>query len=183
VFFGRSGRQTVIPLFADAHIGLGEGAIGLVFALMAGINLLFIIPAGMMVDRVGVKATILPSAILSLVGFAFIAATDSVFPFVLAIMVLGVGSGLLGPAPAAYAAQIAPVERRGAAMGLFRSLGDAGFVISPPLVGYLVDHSGYGIAIILNGIMLALTATIFVLFAGTKRSPAGSSRPATANAP
>ncbi len=132
VFFGRSGRQTVIPLYADGHIGMSEGAIGLVFAGMSLVNLLLIIPAGLMVDRVGVKATILPSALLSLVGFICIAATDSLMPFVLATLVLGVGSGLLGPAPAAYAAQVAPADRRGAAMGLFRSLGDAGFVIAPP---------------------------------------------------
>ena len=183
VFFGRSGRQTVLPLFADAHIGLGEGAIGLVFALMAGMNLLLIIPAGMMIDRVGVKATILPSALLSLVGFSLVAATDTVLPFVLATMVLGVGSGLLGPAPAAYAAQIAPADRRGAAMGLFRSLGDVGFVIAPPLVGYLVDEAGYGIAIVLNGVMLAASAVIFVAFAGKKRISSATAPAPSANVP
>ncbi len=183
VFFGRSGRQTVIPLFADGHIGMSEGGIGLVFAGMSLINLLLIIPAGLMVDRVGVKATILPSALLSLVGFAFIATTNSVFPFVVATLVLGVGSGLLGPAPAAYAAQVAPPDRRGAAMGLFRSLGDLGFVIAPPLVGYLVDHSGYGFAIVLNGVMLAGSAVIFVLFAGKSGAGSRVPRPVPANAP
>jgi MFS family permease len=173
VFFARAGRQTVIPLYADQEIGLSAGPIGLVFALMAFINLLFIIPAGWAIDRFGVKVTIVPSALVSLLAFAMIAASHSAMTFVFATVILGVGSGMLGPAPAAYAAEIAPVDRRGAAMGLFRSLGDAGFVISPPLVGYLADESGFGSAILINGIVLAGSALVFAVLAGRRRTLAG----------
>lgn len=171
VFFARSGRQTVLPLYADQQIGLSEGVIGLVFAMMAFANLLFIAPAGMAVDRFGVKITIVPSALLSLVGFSLIAASHSATTFTLSALVLGVGSGMLGPAPAAYAAQVSPADRRGAAMGLFRSVGDAGFVIAPPLVGYLADHAGFGTAIIINGAMLAATALIFAAIPARRRTP------------
>ena len=182
VFFARSGRQTVIPLYADQEIGLSAGPIGLVFALMAFINLLFIVPAGWAIDRYGVKVTIVPSALVSLLAFGMIAATHSTMPFVFATVILGIGSGMLGPAPAAYAAEIAPPERRGAAMGLFRSLGDLGFVISPPLVGYLADESGFGSAILINGIMLAGAALVFGVLAGRRRA-AKTQTPSPATVP
>jgi MFS family permease len=182
VFFARSGRQTVIPLYADQEIGLSAGPIGLIFAMMAFINLLFIVPAGWAIDRFGVKVTIVPSALVSLAAFALMAASPSTAMLVFASLVLGVGSGLLGPAPAAYAAEIAPAERRGAAMGLFRSVGDLGFVVSPPLVGYLADSSGFGSAILINGIVLAVAALVFGVFAGRARS-AKATMAATAPTP
>jgi MFS family permease len=183
VFFARSGRQTVIPLFADQEIGLSAGPIGLIFAMMAFINLLFIVPAGWAIDRFGAKVTIVPSALVSLAAFALMAASPTTAMLVFASLVLGVGSGLLGPAPAAYAAEIAPAERRGAAMGLFRSVGDLGFVVSPPLVGYLADRSGFGSAILINGVVLAVAALVFGVFAGRARSPKASVTPAPAPTP
>jgi MFS family permease len=183
VFFARSGRQTVIPLYADQEIGLSAGPIGLIFAMMAFINLLFIVPAGWAIDRFGVKVTIVPSAMVSFAAFALMAASPSTMMLVFSSLVLGVGSGLLGPAPAAYAAEIAPAERRGAAMGLFRSVGDLGFVVSPPLVGYLADQSGFGPAILINGVVLAASATVFGVFAGRARGAKAAVAPSPAAAP
>lgn len=170
VFFARSGRQVVLPLYGADVIRISEGTIGGVFALMAFINLLLTVPAGTMVDRFGVKATIVPSAGVSLVGFALIAASHSFAPFVGAVIVLAVGSGLLGPAPPAYVAEIAPPELRGTAMGMFRTVGDLGFVIAPPTVGFLADTAGYEWALVLNGLVLAGAAAAFWLFA--TREPA-----------
>ncbi|GAB4326947.1 MAG: MFS transporter [Dehalococcoidia bacterium] len=165
VFFARSGRQVVLPLYGADVINIGEGTIGGVFALMAFINLLLTVPAGGMVDRFGVKATIVPSAAVSLVGFVLIAGSQSFVPFVGAVAILAVGSGLLGPAPPAYVAEIAPPELRGTAMGMFRTVSDLGFVIAPPTVGFLADTAGYEWALVLNGLVLVAAATAFWLFA------------------
>jgi hypothetical protein len=66
-------------------------------------------------------------------------------------------------------------------LGLFRSLGDLGFVIAPPLVGFFIDQSGYTPAVVVNGVMLASTAVIFVIFAGKKRIPSAPPQPVPAN--
>src|SRR5690606_17274860 len=116
VFFARSGQQTIVPLKGADDLGLGEGALGGIFAMMALVNLLLVVPAGSMVDRFGSKATILPSACMSAVAFVLFALAGSVPAFVGAGLVLGLGSGILGPAPPAYAAAIAPAEVRGLAM-------------------------------------------------------------------
>ena len=177
VFFARSGRQTVLPLFGEDEAGLSEATIGAAFALLSALNLALITVAGAAVDRFGVKATILPSALISGVGFAlYILIGSSAAGFFLASFVLGVGSGTLGPAPPAYAAAIVPAEVRGAAMGLYRTLGDLGFVLSPPLVGLIADHVGYDAALALNGSMLVFASLVFVYWGRSERTLAEQAR-------
>jgi len=61
-------------------------------------------------------------------------------------------------------------------MGLFRTLGDLGFVIAPPLVGYLADTAGFGLAVSINGAILVFSALVFAQFA---RRPKVVAEPAT----
>jgi multidrug resistance protein len=166
VFFGRAGRSTLLPLFGDEQVGLGAGAIGAVFALMAFLNLVLTVPAGSLIDRFGAKAAILPSAALSLGAYLLFIPAESAGWYVLAACALGVSSGILGPAPAAYAAEIAPPGKRGAFMGLFRTVGDVGFVIGPPLVGFIIDRSGFSWALATIGVLLFAPALAFALFGG-----------------
>ena len=165
VFFARSGRQTLLPLMGSDQAGLSEGYIGGTFAVMALINMLLTFPAGALVDRFGAKATIMPSAVVSLLAYLLFIPVDSPWPFAGAALVLSVGSGVLGPAPPAYAAEVAPAGQRGAAMGLFRSISDIGFVLGPLVVGVLVDSLGFGWALTVNGGVLVVTALIFSQFA------------------
>ena len=171
VFFARAGRQTLLPLFARDEIGLGEAGIGGVFALMALLNLLLVIPAGMLYDRYGARAAIIPSAVVNALAFWLIGASSGALAFVGASVVLGLGSGILGPAPAAYAAAIAPAGRRGVAMGLFRTVGDVGFVVAPPLVGFLADEVGFDWGFLVMGAALLIPALLFGLRGGRSATP------------
>ncbi|MFQ5381437.1 MAG: MFS transporter [Dehalococcoidia bacterium] len=181
VFFARSGRQTLLPLMGSEQAGLSEGEIGGIFASMALINLLLTFPAGAIVDRFGAKAAIVPSAGVSMLAYLLFVPVDSPPAFWGASLVLALGSGLLGPAPAAFAAEVAPEERRGAAMGIFRSLSDAGFVLGPPTVGFLVDRAGFGWGFSANGGVLLTTALLFAWLA--RRPDPGSDRPAVREEP
>ncbi len=176
VFFARSGRQALLPLMGSEQAGLSEGQIGGVFAVMALINLLLTFPAGTIVDRFGAKAAILPSAAVSMLAYLLFVPVGSPPAFWGAALVLALGSGLLGPAPAAFAAEVAPPESRGAAMGIFRSLSDIGFVIGPPIVGFLVDQLGFGWAFAANGSVLLSTALLFAWLA-RRPDPAGTPIP------
>ncbi len=81
------------------EIGLEAGAVGGLFALMALINLLLTVPAGAVVDKYGVKMAILPSALVSAAGFMLFGFAGGTISFFFAAIVLGFGSGLLGPSP------------------------------------------------------------------------------------
>ena len=93
--------------------------------------------------------------------------------FLLGSLVLALGQGIDGPAPAAYAVDIAPEEVRGLAMGLFRTSGDFGFVIGPPLLGLLADRSSLGWALAANALLVGLATLVFAVLA---RETAGRGR-------
>jgi MFS family permease len=68
-----------------------------------------------------------------------------------------------GPAPAAFAADIAPPTARGLTMGLQRTMGDVGFVVGPPLLGWLADNTSFGWGFAANAILMGLAALTFAV--------------------
>ncbi len=165
-FFSRSGeRSTILPLLAVDRFDMSPGEIGLIFTMISFINLAMVPFAGTAADRFGRKAVIMPSAALCVVAVIMVAMSSSVAFLVLAQVVQGIGSGIMGPAPAAYAADIAPEGSRGLAMGVFRTYGDLGTVIGPPLMGFVADSSGYNAALYLNAGLIVVIALAFSLFA------------------
>jgi multidrug resistance protein len=184
IFLTRTGgRLTLLPLIGEERIGLGFGSLGAIFAMMTILNLMVLMPAGTMIDRLGRKAVIVPSALVT--GFALVlfALSGNVMVFVLAGVVHGIGTGIVGPAPAAYAADIAPEGMRGITMGLFRTFGDLGFVIGPVMLGSLADVAGFTFALIFNSIILVSFAVLFALFARETYSARAGSEPAPVRSP
>ncbi|MEX0800180.1 MAG: MFS transporter [Dehalococcoidia bacterium] len=173
IFLTRTGgRLTLLPLVGENRLGLGPGELGLIFTMMTVLNLATLLPAGTMIDRLGRKTVIVPSALVT--GFALVlfAVSGEVWMFVLAAVIHGLGTGIVGPAPAAYAADIAPAGMRGVSMGLYRTFGDLGFVIGPILLGFLADVTSFGWALGLDAIILVSIALLFAVFAGeTLRRP------------
>jgi len=167
IFFTRTGsRQTVLALQGNEELGLSAGALGGVFAMMALINLVTIAPSGAWADRFGRKRVIVPSAFLAAGALVLFAVTSDLTMFLIAAVLLALGTGLSGPAPAAYAADVIPENARGLGMGLFRTYSDIGFVVGPPLLGWIADATGdFGWALALNAVLIATCALAFGLFA------------------
>jgi DHA1 family multidrug resistance protein-like MFS transporter len=174
IFLTRTGgRLTLLPLVGENRLGMSPGALGLVFAMMTVLNLVTLAPAGTMIDKLGRKAVIVPSALLTGAALVLFAVSGDVWVFVLAGVLHGFGTGIVGPAPAAYAADIAPADMRGVTMSLYRTFGDAGFVIGPVLLGWLADLAGFGWALAFNATVLVSIALLFAMFAReTLRRPA-----------
>ncbi|MGQ9572447.1 MAG: MFS transporter [Dehalococcoidia bacterium] len=166
LFFTRTGaRLTILPLVGDERLGLEEWALGLIFSLMAVLNLVTLAPSGVMADRFGRKMVIVPATMVTAVALLLFAVSNSVWLFVLAAVIQGLGAGLAGPAPAAYAADIAPPDMRGMSMGMYRMFGDVGFVVGPMLLGWLADVSSFGWALGASAMFLLGSAGLFGLLA------------------
>ena len=166
IFFTRSGGQmTLLPLLGHNVLGMSESAIGLAFTLIAACNFASLYAAGTLADRIGRKAVIVPSGILTALSIGLFMVTGSVEGFFLNAFLLGIGTGLGGPAPAAYAADIVPRAVLGPAMGLYRTISDFGLVVGPVLLGAIVDVSGFGLAFGVNAVLLVGTTLAFALWA------------------
>lgn len=75
------------------------------------------------------------------------------------------GTALLGPALPAYAAGLAPPERRGLTIALFRSCGDVGFVAAPLALGAVSDFAGPPVAMLALAASAAAAASWFAIAA------------------
>jgi len=165
IFFTRAGaRATVLPLYADS-VGLGPGRIGIVLTVIAVANLLTVRAAGSFADRFGRKAVILPASLLSGIALAAFALSRSYGTFIASGALLGVATGFAGPAPAAYAADLARPGQVGMTMSLFKTFGDIGVTVGPLIMGWLSDALNYGAAFHVNAAFFALVGVAFGLFA------------------
>ena len=156
---------TVVPLLGRESIGLSASQIGYA---MTGVNLLniaMLMPSGMAVDRIGRKLVIAPPTIICGLALALWAWSHDFPTFVLAAAVWGIGSGISGPSPAAYLADLAPPDLRGRMFGYFRSVSDFGYIIGPLLLGWLIDSKGYAFPLLMTGSMFVFAGALFWLFA------------------
>jgi MFS transporter, DHA1 family, multidrug resistance protein len=179
VFLTRTGgRQTVLPLLGADEFGMSPGTIGLLFTLMSLLNLAAVPYAGSLADRFGRKAVIVPSSLVTVVSLVMFALSGSMLFLFLTGVVHGAATGFSGPAPAAYAADVAPERARGFAMGVYRTYSDIGFVVGPPLLGWLSDVGGYSGALYFNaGLVLVATALFAALAKETVGPRAPTARP------
>ncbi|MFA7248251.1 MAG: MFS transporter [Dehalococcoidia bacterium] len=164
IFLTRTGgRQTIMPLLGASRLGLSAGALGAIFSMMAIINLLLVLPSSFIADRMGRKWSIVPSGVLVGITMFWIAGAGSYGAFFAAAAVHALATSLAGPAPVAYAVDISPPGLRGLALGMFRSSGDLGFMIGPPVLGLVADRASMGWAMSANGVFMIAASVLFVL--------------------
>lgn len=176
IFFTRTGtRATIVPLIGADRLGLSAIGIGNVLTVAAVLNVVAVPIAGWSIDRFGRKRTIVPSTIVSSLGVFLFAVAPNVTTFVAAAMVLGIGTGIAGPAPAAYVADLAKGQSYGTTMGLFRTVSDLGFVVGPVLLGWLADQRGLSFSLYINSGLLLVAGVVFAAVAREERAPRASS--------
>jgi MFS family permease len=139
-FFARTGGLfNVVPLLAEDEMQLSPGQIGFGLGLISIAGLLFTIPAGTLVDRLGRKPVIVPSALLSATAMLVFAFAPNFGWYIIACAWWGTASGISGAAPAAYAADTARAGETAATLGGYRMIADSGYVLGPLLLGAIAD--------------------------------------------
>lgn len=171
IFMTRAGsRGTLMPLRADQAIGWGPREIGLLFTFTGALTLFTLMPAAKASDSIGRRWVILFSGVMAGVGGLIIAGSATVIAFILGNVVMSLGTGTAGPAPAAFVADITPPHLRGVLVGMYRSAGDLGVIIGPVLLGWLSDQTSISTGLRLaSGLSIAAAVLFFV---GMARHPA-----------
>jgi DHA1 family multidrug resistance protein-like MFS transporter len=159
------GFFALIPLIGSVSIGLSQTEIGLGMFLGAVAGLLASFPGGMIADRFGRKAVIVPASIMTSATMAVFAFAAGYPIFMAACILWGIATSVGGSAPAAYAADSAPPGMNATTMSTFRMVGDVGYVIGPILLGLIADVTGPSSALLAGAGMMAVTVLIFALLA------------------
>ncbi len=164
--FARLGTQlTIGPLLGAWQLGLGPSQIGLALSLTGLVTLTAFYPSGWLADRYSRKAVITGGAVVTIAALALFAASGSYTLFLGASILLGIGTGLAGPAPLVYLSSVLPAHATAAAVGVYRTVSDAGATIAPLLLGWIAASGGYDLALITAIILLLIVAVAFVWLA------------------
>lgn len=159
------GLFAVIPLLATERLKLSVSSVGLAMMLSGMAGFLATYPAGWLADRYGRKMVIVPATLITATSMVLFGWSSSFTFFLVACTVWSTASSIGGSAPAAYAADCAPPGMNAAAIGAFRMIADAGYVIGPIALGLLADWYGPVVPLDVTAVTMALVALLFALFA------------------
>ena len=164
IFFTRSSsNNTMMPLKGVGDFGLSLAEMGLIMTGIALINLALLPVAATLSDRRGRIKAIAPSLLGMAIALLVIGASVDVSWFVVGAGILAVSTAMSGPAPAAFAADHAREDIRGLSLGIFRTAGDLGLLVGPPLLGLIADVGGFGAAFGVNAVIVAVAAGVFYM--------------------
>lgn len=187
-FFMRGGIiATVLPFFIALNWGLNPeqtvATAGLLVTVMALASMATVYPSGWLADRYGRKPTFVTSLVLMGLVIPFVFFTVDLTSAIPVMVVFGLVLGLHGPL-ASWATDLAPEDSMGTAMGLYRTIGDAGYFAGSVLLGGLI-----GLTMTPGGQMSYvpfLLAAVWMVVSGllllTARDPSGDRARARAKA-
>ncbi len=143
----------LLPLYYAAH-GLSLGEIGVLAAAYPGVWGMAQIGTGALSDRIGRKGLIVAGMLVQAAAIALIAAATGFAIWLIAAVLLGLGTAMVYPTLLAAVADVAEPAWRGAALGVYRLWRDLGFAIGAVVAGVIADAFGMPLAI---AVVAALT--------------------------
>jgi MFS family permease len=172
VFFLRIGvRSTLVPLYADLNLGLPPDSIGIILTVAAVTTAIVTFPSGRLSDRVGRKRPMMACLFLSAIVSVLIPFQKSQASLTGIMALYGLATGLQGSI-AAWPADLAPKERLGTSMGVYRVMGDAGMVLGPIAATYIADYTGDLTVTLTPFLVPAIVTTIVGLLLIKAKDPA-----------
>ena len=155
------GFFAIIPLIGSVGLGLSVAEIG--FGLFIGsiAGLMAAYPGGMVADRFGRKAVIVPASIATAGTMVLFALAGGYPAYMTACICWGIATSIGGSAPAAYAADNAPPGMNATTLSTFRMVGDLGYVVGPIMLGAIAEATSAATSLEIGGAMMAATALVF----------------------
>jgi MFS family permease len=152
-------RNTILPLYAAAALGLGGISIATGLALGAAAGLLVATPGGMAGDRFGRRRVILTGlTYVAIADLAFLL-TNDLMTFLVVCLVLGLGDFFTATQTALLTDMVPAVERTRTLSG-YRFASDLGAMIGPIILAATMDAFDARTAIVLAAAILGAGALV-----------------------
>lgn len=154
VIFGM--RNTILPLFAEEKLGASNSIIGLGFTVAAIVQGIALIYAGKISDFRGRKFALMLGSFAMLIGVATIIVSSNWWYYILAMVLFGIGGAFEGTGASALVGDLFG-GKGGRVIALFQMAGDLGNIVSPVLLGWMVDAHSYRPAFIATAAVFSIT--------------------------
>lgn len=135
----RTGRGTIIPLYAANALRLDVGDVGLLMGIAAALEMVMFVPAGWLMDNLGRKYSYVPSFAFQAIGMACVPLTGGFAGLLVCASLVGIGNGLSSGGMMTLGSDLAPEDARAEFLGVWRLIGDLGGTAGPAAVGFVAD--------------------------------------------
>lgn len=154
---GFAGFEATFSIWGLKQFGFTEGSASLVFVFV-GVTLVAVQGGliGPLTERLGSRKLLRIGLSLVAAGLLLLGVTTTWPMLFVALFLLSIGQGVSGPSGGALVAELAPVERRGEAIGYQQSTAAFGRVAGPVMAGALFDHVGISSQFLVSGILIVL---------------------------
>ena len=152
---GFAGFEATFSIWGEKQFGFTEGSASIVFVFV-GVTLVAVQGGliGPLTQRLGSRKLLRIGLSLVAVGLVLLGFTTTWPMLFVALFLLSLGQGMSGPSGSALVAELAPVERRGEAIGYQQSTAAFGRVAGPVMAGALFDHVGISAPFLVSGILI-----------------------------
>ncbi|MDQ1750366.1 MAG: transporter, family, multidrug resistance protein [Pseudonocardiales bacterium] len=138
-------RAAIVPLLVVEVLHASPIWTGIGFTVFTLANITTLIVGGRFTDRSGRRPALLVGCLGSAAGTGLLAIPPSLPLFLVAMIVFGLGSGLLDVAPGAMLGDVVN-GRGGTVIAGYQMAGDLGSLVGPLVAGALTDSAGFGAA-------------------------------------
>jgi MFS family permease len=152
-------RSAIIPLFVVEALQRSPTWTGIGFVLVAAFDAAVLFPGGRFADRRGRRPVLLAGLVLSGSAMVLLALPPALATYLAAMVLFGLGSGLLSVAPSAMLGDVVG-GRGGTVVAAYQMSGDLGVVVGPVVAGRLVDTFSYEAAFAASAAVLGLAALV-----------------------
>ena len=166
VLFGL--RNSILPLFAKESLGASNTTLGLGFTIAAVVQGIALVYVGKLSDFRGRKFALMLGSFTLLSGVATIIISSHWWYYFLAMVFFGIGGAFEGTAASAVVGDLFG-GKGGRVIALFQMAGDFGNIISPVLLGWLVDAHSYRPAFIATAAVFSLTLLLSAKMPETRK--------------
>ncbi|MBN1382420.1 MAG: MFS transporter [Deltaproteobacteria bacterium] len=121
--------------------------------------------AGILSDRLGREAVIIPGLAMAAFGMWTLCAADSMSMLLVVALIYGIGFGAAQPTLMAFTVDRVGDEGRGSAMGMLGASFDVGIAIGSIILGFVLQYTNFVIMFIIAGLipLLGLIGFLFVI--------------------
>ena len=156
--------QTIVPVYAIDIIEVDEAAVGFLISVASTVTFLFAYPNGIIADRYGRKRSLVPGLFfLSVASFVFTTG-DYYIVILIAVSIKGLGEAMALGTTQTYAMDLAPVDARGAYIGLWSFSQALGATLGPMVTASLYYLVSPNTAFVCMAIILAISALLLMIF-------------------
>jgi len=154
--------QSMLPLYVVLYRGFSASELGFLLSLQGIFVILMIIPAGLIMDKVGRKWATVPSTALPAISFALMPMADSLVEIGALLMLLGFASGLSLGSVATSTYDVIPAHARGRLQALRRTTSEVGGITGPLVGGRIATIANPGVAFLAAAPLLVIAALLLL---------------------